>query len=58
MFCDEGQQSTSASLWYQTPEESVRSLFHDPTGCFTFLGSLEGESPGFFEGSKSLLKLT
>lgn len=32
MFCADGQYSAAASLWFQTPESSVRSLFHDPRG--------------------------
>ncbi|GAB1869003.1 Chloride channel protein [Camponotus japonicus] len=32
MYCAEGQYSAVASLWFQTPESSVRSLFHDPKG--------------------------
>ncbi|XP_017797738.1 PREDICTED: H(+)/Cl(-) exchange transporter 7 [Habropoda laboriosa] len=29
MYCAEGQYSAVATLWFQTPESSVRSLFHD-----------------------------
>ncbi|XP_034936112.1 H(+)/Cl(-) exchange transporter 7 [Chelonus insularis] len=32
MFCEEGQYSAIAALWFQTPESTVRSLFHDPIG--------------------------
>ncbi|XP_070162948.1 H(+)/Cl(-) exchange transporter 7 [Polyergus mexicanus] len=32
MYCAEGQYSAVASLWFQTSESSVRSLFHDPKG--------------------------
>lgn len=32
MYCAEGQYNAAASLWFQTPESSVRSLFHDPKG--------------------------
>ncbi|XP_011346366.1 H(+)/Cl(-) exchange transporter 7 [Ooceraea biroi] len=32
MYCAEGQYSAVASLWFQTPESSVRSLFHDSKG--------------------------
>ncbi|XP_076030012.1 chloride channel protein 7 isoform X4 [Oratosquilla oratoria] len=28
MFCDEGDENAVASIWFQTPEQSVRSLFH------------------------------
>ncbi|XP_076640842.1 chloride channel protein 7 isoform X2 [Halictus rubicundus] len=32
MFCREGEYNAVAALWFQTPESSVRSLFHDPKG--------------------------
>ncbi|XP_020283006.1 H(+)/Cl(-) exchange transporter 7 [Pseudomyrmex gracilis] len=32
MYCGEGEYSAVAALWFQTPESSVRSLFHDPKG--------------------------
>ncbi|XP_076240097.1 chloride channel protein 7 [Calliopsis andreniformis] len=32
MYCNEGEYSAVAALWFQTPESSVRSLFHDPKG--------------------------
>lgn len=32
MYCKEGEYSAVAALWFQTPESSVRSLFHDPKG--------------------------
>ncbi|XP_031829641.1 chloride channel protein 7 [Nomia melanderi] len=32
MFCGEGEYNAVAALWFQTPESSVRSLFHDPKG--------------------------
>ena len=31
VMCLDGQYNSMASLWFQTPEESVRSLFHDPS---------------------------
>lgn len=34
MYCEEGQYNAVASLWFQTPESSVRSLFHDPKGIY------------------------
>ena len=34
LFCDDGQYNAMLSLFFQTPEASVRSLFHDPTGSF------------------------
>ena len=30
--CKDGQYNAMASLWLQTPEQSVRSLFHDQGG--------------------------
>lgn len=30
MYCGDGQYNVLASIWFQTPEASVRSLFHDP----------------------------
>lgn len=32
MYCKEDEYSAAAALWFQTPESSVRSLFHDPKG--------------------------
>ncbi|XP_076293210.1 chloride channel protein 7 [Lasioglossum baleicum] len=32
MYCREGEYNAAAALWFQTPESSVRSLFHDPKG--------------------------
>ena len=36
LFCQDGKASAAASLWYKTPEETVRSLFHDQTGAHSF----------------------
>jgi chloride channel 7 len=30
LYCPDGQYNVLASIWFQTPEASVRSLFHDP----------------------------
>ncbi|KAI4456765.1 chloride channel protein clc family member [Holotrichia oblita] len=30
MYCGDGQYNVLASIWFQTPEASVRSLLHDP----------------------------
>lgn len=30
LYCEDGQYNVLASIWFQTPEASVRSLFHDP----------------------------
>ncbi|CAG0882457.1 unnamed protein product [Darwinula stevensoni] len=32
MFCGDGEYNTLGALWFQTPEASVRSFFHDPPG--------------------------
>lgn len=32
MYCGDGYYNALAALWFQTPEASVRSLFHDPLG--------------------------
>nr|XP_045599968.1 H(+)/Cl(-) exchange transporter 7-like [Procambarus clarkii] len=33
MFCSDGEEN-AANIWYQSPEKSVRSLFHDPPDAF------------------------
>ncbi|XP_020707477.2 H(+)/Cl(-) exchange transporter 7 [Athalia rosae] len=35
MYCKEGEYNAVAAIWFQTPESSVRSLFHDPSGSHT-----------------------
>lgn len=37
VFCHDGQSSSMATMWMQTPEESVKSLFHDPPGTYRSL---------------------
>lgn len=32
MYCSDGEYNAVAAIWFQTPEASVRSLFHDPPG--------------------------
>jgi len=32
MYCDDGEYHVIGAIWFQTPEQSVRSLFHDPPG--------------------------
>ena len=32
MHCMDGEYSSMATMWFQTPEQSVKSLFHDPPG--------------------------
>jgi chloride channel 7 len=34
LFCDDGEYNAMSGLFFQTPEMSVRSLFHDPPGSF------------------------
>lgn len=31
-FCSDGQHSSTADLFFQTPEEGAKHLFHDPEG--------------------------
>lgn len=37
LFCEDNQYNAAASLWFQTPESSVKSLFHDPPGSHKIL---------------------
>lgn len=32
LFCEDNEYNAAAALWFQTPEASVKSLFHDPPG--------------------------
>ncbi|XP_046406212.1 H(+)/Cl(-) exchange transporter 7 [Ischnura elegans] len=32
MHCNDGEYNAVAAIWFQTPEASVRSFFHDPPG--------------------------
>jgi chloride channel 7 len=32
LFCEDNQYNAAAALWFQTPESSVKSMFHDPPG--------------------------
>ncbi|XP_049950327.1 H(+)/Cl(-) exchange transporter 7 isoform X1 [Schistocerca serialis cubense] len=32
MYCGDGEYNALAAIWFQTPEASVRSFFHDPPG--------------------------
>ena len=36
LFCQDGKSSAAASLWYKTPEETVKALFHDKAGAHSF----------------------
>lgn len=32
MFCEDNEYNAIAALWFQTPEATVKALFHDPPG--------------------------
>lgn len=32
LFCKDNEYNAGAALWFQTPEASVKALFHDPPG--------------------------
>lgn len=32
LFCEDNEYNAVAALWFQTPEATVKSLFHDPPG--------------------------
>ncbi|KAK1165013.1 H(+)/Cl(-) exchange transporter 7-like [Acipenser oxyrinchus oxyrinchus] len=34
LFCSDGEYNSMATAFFNTPEKSVRSLFHDPPGSF------------------------
>jgi hypothetical protein len=40
MYCGDGEYNAVAAIWFQTPEASVRSLFHDPPGKLSFYRGL------------------
>lgn len=37
LYCQDNEYSAVAALWFQTPEASVKSLFHDPPGSHNFV---------------------
>lgn len=37
LFCEDNEYNAAAALWFQTPESSVKSLFHDPPGSHQIL---------------------
>uniref|UniRef100_A0A1A9V4S9 Chloride channel protein n=1 Tax=Glossina austeni TaxID=7395 RepID=A0A1A9V4S9_GLOAU len=37
LFCEDNEYNAVAALWFQTPEATVRSLFHDPPGSHKIL---------------------
>lgn len=32
LFCEDNEYNAIAALWFQTPEATVKALFHDPPG--------------------------
>lgn len=40
LYCDDGEYNAVAAIWFQTPEASVRSLFHDPAGSHKLVSLL------------------
>lgn len=32
LFCEDNEYNAGAALWFQTPEATVKALFHDPPG--------------------------
>lgn len=37
LFCEDNEYNAAAALWFQTPEQTVKSLFHDPPGSHKIL---------------------
>ncbi|XP_055619852.1 H(+)/Cl(-) exchange transporter 7 isoform X2 [Toxorhynchites rutilus septentrionalis] len=37
LFCEDNEYNAAAALWFQTPEATVRALFHDPPGSHKIL---------------------
>lgn len=37
MFCEDNEYNAAAALWFQTPEATVKALFHDPPGSHGML---------------------
>lgn len=37
LFCEDNEYNAAAALWFQTPESSVKALFHDPPGSHQIL---------------------
>lgn len=37
LFCEDNEYNAVAALWFQTPEATVKALFHDPSGSHGFL---------------------
>ncbi|XP_055609644.1 H(+)/Cl(-) exchange transporter 7 isoform X2 [Uranotaenia lowii] len=37
LFCEDNEYNAAAALWFQTPEATVKALFHDPPGSHRIL---------------------
>lgn len=37
MYCSDGEYNAIGAIWFQVPEASVRSLFHDPKGSHSIV---------------------
>lgn len=37
LFCEDNEYNAVAALWFQTPEASVKALFHDPPASHQLL---------------------
>lgn len=37
LFCEDNEYNAVAALWFQTPERTVKALFHNPPGSHRFL---------------------
>jgi chloride channel 7 len=37
LFCKDNEYNAAAALWFQTPEATVKALFHDPAGELVFI---------------------
>ncbi|XP_077974485.1 H(+)/Cl(-) exchange transporter 7-like isoform X2 [Styela clava] len=47
-FCSDGEYNTMATLFFTTPESSVKSLFHDPLGSYSAVTLIVFVLPYFF----------
>lgn len=37
LFCEDNEYNAGVALWFQTPEASVKALFHDPPGSHSLI---------------------
>lgn len=37
LFCEDNEYNAVAALWFQTPEKTVKALFHNPPGSHRFI---------------------